>query len=34
MQKLACHVYYTFDENEVIVRAVWSARREHGPMLR
>ncbi len=34
VQKLACHVYYTFDDREVIVRAVWGARRERGPTLR
>lgn len=34
LQKLACHVYYTFDDDEVIVRALWSARRERGPTLR
>lgn len=32
--KLTCHVYYTFDDHEVIVRAFWGARRERGPMLR
>lgn len=32
--KLACHLYYTFDDNEVIVRAFWGARRERGPTLR
>ena len=25
--KVACHIYYTFDDEEVIVRAVWGARR-------
>ena len=29
--KIACHLYYTFDEDEVIVRALWGARRERGP---
>jgi plasmid stabilization system protein ParE len=33
LRKLACHLYYTFDEDEVIVRALWGARREHGPTL-
>jgi plasmid stabilization system protein ParE len=33
LRKLACHLYYTFDEDNVIVRAPWAARREHGPML-
>jgi plasmid stabilization system protein ParE len=34
LQKLACHIYYTFDEDEVIVRALWGAHRERGPTLR
>jgi hypothetical protein len=29
--KVACHLYYTFDEREVIVRALWGARRDRGP---
>jgi plasmid stabilization system protein ParE len=29
--KVACHVYYTFDDQRVIVRAVWGARRGRGP---
>lgn len=32
--KVACHLYYTFDERAVIVRALWGARRERGPRLR
>lgn len=31
LRKSACHVYFTFDEHAVIVRAVWSARRQFGP---
>jgi hypothetical protein len=31
---LGCHLYYTFDEIEVIIRAFWPARRERGPILR
>ena len=31
LRKVACHIYYTFDEQEVIVRALWGARRSHGP---
>jgi len=34
VQKVACHLYYTFDEHEVIVRAVWGAHRQYGPQLR
>ena len=33
LRKLACHLYYTFDDDNVIVRALWGARREHGPLL-
>lgn len=31
VQKVACHLYYTYDDNEVIVRAFWGARQERGP---
>ena len=31
LPKIGCHLYYTFDDREVIVRALWGARREHGP---
>ena len=31
--KVACHIYYTFDEGSVIVRALWGAHRERGPRL-
>ena len=31
LRKVACHVYYTFDEHDVIVRAIWGARRGRGP---
>ena len=31
---LGCHLYYTFDDHQVIVRALWGARRERGPALR
>ena len=31
LRKTACHLYYTFDEHTVIVRALWGARRERGP---
>lgn len=34
LQKLGCHIYYTFDDSQVIVRALWGARRERGPTLR
>lgn len=32
LRKLACHLYYTFDDEEIVVRAMWGARREHGPV--
>jgi plasmid stabilization system protein ParE len=31
LRKLGCHLYYTFDDLDVIVRALWGARRERGP---
>lgn len=34
VQKVACHLYYTFDDREVVVRALWGVRREHGPRFR
>ena len=33
IRKVACHLYYTFDESDVIVRALWGARRRRGPRL-
>ena len=33
VRKIACHVYYTFDEHDAIVRALWGAFRGHGPRL-
>jgi plasmid stabilization system protein ParE len=34
IRTLGCHLYYTFDDQQVIVRAFWGARRERGPTLR
>ena len=34
IRKIACHLYYTFDEHQVIVRALWGARRQRGPRLK
>jgi plasmid stabilization system protein ParE len=31
IRKLGCHLYYTFDADDVIIRALWGARRERGP---
>ena len=33
LEKLGCRLYYTFDGDEVIVRALWGARRQRGPRL-
>ena len=30
LPEIACHLYYTFDDSQVIVRAVWGARRRRG----
>lgn len=34
VRKVACHLYYTFDDARVIVRALWGARRRRGPRLK
>ena len=31
LEKVAHHLYYTFDDEQVIVRAFWGARRSRGP---
>jgi plasmid stabilization system protein ParE len=33
LRKVSAHLYYTFDDDEVIVRAFWGARRERGPRI-
>ncbi len=33
LRRVACHIYYTFDEQQVIVRALWGARRGQGPFI-
>jgi hypothetical protein len=33
IRKLGCHLYYTFDVDDVVIRALWGARRERGPTL-
>ena len=33
LRKVACHLYYTFDDHEVIIRALWGAKRGAGPVL-
>lgn len=31
LERLMSHLYYTFDEQELIIRALWHARRGSGP---
>ena len=31
LERLMSHLYYTYDEREVVIRAVWHARRGTGP---
>jgi len=33
VERIGVHLYFTFDEESVIVRAVWGARRSRGPRL-
>ena len=33
LRRVVAHLYYTFDDDEVIIRALWGARRERGPGL-
>jgi len=33
LRRVALHLYYTFDDDLVVVRALWGARRERGPRL-
>jgi plasmid stabilization system protein ParE len=33
LSRLMSHLYYTHDENEVVIRALWHARRGAGPDL-
>jgi plasmid stabilization system protein ParE len=31
LRRVGLHLYYTFNDDDVIVRTLWAARREHGP---
>jgi plasmid stabilization system protein ParE len=31
LERLMSHIYYTYDEGEVVIRALWHARRGSGP---
>jgi len=33
LRRTALHLYYTFDDDDVIVRALWGAHRGHGPQI-
>ena len=33
LRRAALHLYYTFDDDEVIVRALWGAHRGRGPQI-
>jgi plasmid stabilization system protein ParE len=33
IRRVVAHLYYTFDDDEVIIRALWGARRERGPRI-
>jgi plasmid stabilization system protein ParE len=33
LERLTSHLYYTFDEEQLIIRALWHARRGTGPDL-
>ena len=33
LRRIDAHLYYTFDDDRVLVRALWGARRERGPRL-
>ena len=31
LERLTSHLYYTYDEHEIVIRALWHARRGSGP---
>lgn len=33
LRKVSCHIYYTFNEDDVVVRALWGAFRGRGPRM-
>jgi len=33
LEKVDCHLYYTFDAERVIIRSLWGAKRGRGPSL-
>jgi len=33
LNKVACHLYYTYDDQQVIIRSLWGTKRGRGPSL-
>ncbi|MEO8482134.1 MAG: type II toxin-antitoxin system RelE/ParE family toxin [Acidobacteriota bacterium] len=33
LPKIGCHIYYTHDDDQVVIRALWGSRRERGPQM-
>jgi len=33
LEKIGCHLYYTFDDERVVIRSLWGAKRGRGPSL-
>jgi len=33
LRRVVAHLYFTFDDDEVIIRALWGAHRERGPRI-
>ncbi len=33
LEKVDCHLYYTYDDEQVIIRSLWGAKRGRGPAL-
>ena len=31
LDKVACHLYYSYDDEQVIIKSLWGARRGRGP---
>lgn len=31
LDKVACHLYYTYDDEQIIIRSMWGATRGRGP---
>ena len=33
LRRIACHLYYVFDDDRVVIMALWGARRGRGPAI-